>query len=146
MVQQQLRSRKVPKSITKKVAPLAPPPPIHPFSDDSNEDEDDDDIDRLGSASSSSSSASSFVARAVAGPEMKNVRMSPPRESSEEGWRQAANAILAGGPIAVGKGTSRRHFAVVCSSNVNRSIMAQKLLETNDMRAKSYGTGRYHPS
>ncbi|CAN0490424.1 unnamed protein product, partial [Laminaria digitata] len=37
---------------------------------------------------------------------------------------------------------SRRNFAVVCSSNVNRSIMAQILLEKNDMRAKSYGTGR----
>eukprot|EP00904_Undaria_pinnatifida_P004473 jgi/Undpi1/14026/HiC_scaffold_9.g03677.m1 len=63
-------------------------------------------------------------------------------EPKVEEWRKAAEAILAGAPIAVGKGLSRRNFAVVCSSNVNRSIMAQILLEKNDMRAKSYGTGR----
>lgn len=98
---------------------LPPPPPIQPFSDDiaeSNEEE--------GSALSR---------------ETKKVRTLP---KEDEAWRVTAKSILANGPIAVGKGTSRRNFAVVCSSNVNRSIMAQKLLEKHDMRAKSYGTGR----
>lgn len=63
-------------------------------------------------------------------------------QSEPEGWRFIAQKILANGPISVGKGTSRRSFAVVCSSNINRSIMAQKLLEKHDMRARSYGTGR----
>lgn len=37
---------------------------------------------------------------------------------------------------------SRRSFAVVCSSNINRSMMAQDVLERSNMRAKSYGAGR----
>lgn len=43
---------------------------------------------------------------------------------------------------AEGAGNSRRKFAVVCSSNVNRSIMAEILLKKHNMRTRSFGTGR----
>lgn len=117
------------------VRTLPPPPPIMTFSDDTSEED-----------SSSREEITPPDDR-----EPKKIRTttnssSPPRpahlQNEPHGWRAAASAILEGGPITVGKGLSKRSFAVVCSSNVNRSIMAQKLLEENDMRAKSYGTGR----
>ncbi|CAN0417414.1 unnamed protein product, partial [Hapterophycus canaliculatus] len=37
---------------------------------------------------------------------------------------------------------SRKNYAVVCSSNVNRSIMAELILRKHKMRVQSYGTGR----
>lgn len=82
-----------------------------------------------------------------------------------KGWRAAADDILlrAGG-ASVGRGvgvssqaaqcggsvragalvaTSRRKFAVVCSANFNRSMMAHKLLQENRFHVKSFGTGRW---
>ncbi|CAM9733408.1 unnamed protein product [Discosporangium mesarthrocarpum] len=61
-----------------------------------------------------------------------------------EDWRAIAEKVRAGGQQAETQrdGTSRLSFAVVCSSNINRSIMAQKVLQENNMRVKSYGTGR----
>lgn len=78
---------------------------------------------------------------------MKKIRTTPPpppvqQQSEYPGWRAAAIAIQENGPLSVGKGLSRRKYAVVCSSNVNRSIMAQRLLEKHDFSVKSYGTGR----
>lgn len=114
---------------------LRPPPPIQPFSDDSEED----DGAHGGSSSSSSSSAGS-----VEGSEPKRAK----KEQTEvEGWRRRAMAIIdgektAGGAGAEETGNSRRKFAVVCSSNVNRSIMAEILLKKHNMRARSFGTGR----
>lgn len=37
---------------------------------------------------------------------------------------------------------SKRRFAVVCSANFNRSMMAHKLLQENNFQVESYGTGR----
>lgn len=37
---------------------------------------------------------------------------------------------------------SRRRFAVVCSANFNRSMMAHKLLKEHNFQVESYGTGR----
>eukprot|EP00903_Cladosiphon_okamuranus_P006917 g6732.t1 len=61
-----------------------------------------------------------------------------------EGWRTRALAIMDGGkPAGDGEnGTSKKKFAVVCSSNVNRSIMAEILLQKHDIRVRSFGTGR----
>ncbi|CAM9357044.1 unnamed protein product [Ectocarpus fasciculatus] len=122
---------------------LPPPPPIQPFSDDSDDA-------RPGDASSSSSSSSSTGGSAEEG-RRKRAKREPQQEL--EGWRATANAILSagvkdedGGGSSNNKGentgSSRKSFAVVCSSNVNRSIMAEILLKEHDMRAQSYGTGR----
>ncbi|CAM9239197.1 unnamed protein product [Ectocarpus fasciculatus] len=37
---------------------------------------------------------------------------------------------------------SKRRFAVVCSANFNRSMMAHKLLKEHNFQVESYGTGR----
>lgn len=135
----------VSETTTSKPTLLSPPPPIQPFSDDS------DDARPAGDASSSSSLSSSADGSAVEEGRRKRAK----RESQQEleGWRAAANAILSagvkedvgGGRSSRGEssGSSRKSFAVVCSSNVNRSIMAEILLKEHDMRAQSYGTGRY---
>lgn len=123
---------------------LPPPPPIVTFSDDTtttNEGSSSNSSEETATLSSSSSETT--------GRETKKIkRISPPRQAAHQqnepqGWRVAAQAILDKGPVVVGKGLSRRNFAVVCSSNVNRSIMAQRLLERNDFRVRSYGTGRW---
>lgn len=38
--------------------------------------------------------------------------------------------------------TSRWSFAVVCASNVNRSMMAHGVLEAHNIQARSFGVGR----
>lgn len=103
------------------IVPLSPPPPVQQFADDTAESDGEGPV---------------LVPR-----ESKKFRATVVQDVPE-GWRIKAREILANGAIPVGKGTSKRSFAVVCSSNINRSIMAQKLLEKHDMRAKSYGTGR----
>lgn len=123
-----------PTSSASLLVPLPPPPPIQPFSDDSGEE---DGASPGGSSSSSSSSSGG----SVEGEETKRPR----KEQTEvEGWRTRAVAILEGGKQAGDgeKGTSKKKFAVVCSSNVNRSIMAEILLQKHDMRVRSFGTGR----
>ncbi|CAM9387666.1 unnamed protein product [Ectocarpus sp. 4 AP-2014] len=124
---------------------LLPPPPIQPFSDDS------DDARPAGDASSSSSSSSSSAGGSAA-EERRRKRAKREPQQELEGWRAAANAILSAGVKEDGagsrsskgesSGSSRKSFAVVCSSNVNRSIMAEILLKEHGMRAQSYGTGR----
>ncbi|CAM9269126.1 unnamed protein product, partial [Choristocarpus tenellus] len=61
-----------------------------------------------------------------------------------EEWRALAEAVMAGTQESQRKKetVSRRCFAVVCSSNINRSIMAQKVLEENAIRVRSYGAAR----
>jgi len=123
-----------PVSAPAPAVPLPPPPPIQPYSDDSG----DDDGANGGSSSSSSSTGS------VEGVEPKRTKKV---QTEVEGWRRRAMAIIegektAGGAGAEETGTSRRKFAVVCSSNVNRSIMAEILLKKHSMRARSFGTGR----
>ena len=114
----------------KSVVPPRPPPPVQPFSDETKE-----------AANGEPASLPSPVDGQTE-PEAKRRIKEVLEKGKKEEWRKVAEGILAGGPVRVGKGTSKRSFAVVCSSNINRSIMAQKLLEKNDMRAKSYGTGR----
>lgn len=77
------------------------------------------------------------------------------------GWRAKADTILSKAEAGVGGegggeggerlsirggrggSMSRRKFAVVCSANFNRSMMAHKLLEENRFQVESYGTGRW---
>lgn len=123
-------------STSSAVVPLPPPPPIQPFSDDSGEE------DGTSPGVSSSSSSSSSSGGSAEGGGTKRAR----KEQIEvQGWRKRALAILEGDePARDGEiGTSRKKFAVVCSSNVNRSIMAEILLQKHDMRVRSFGTGRY---
>lgn len=77
------------------------------------------------------------------GGEAKRARKE--EQTEVEGWRTRALAIMEGEektPRDGENGTSRKKFAVVCSSNVNRSIMAEILLQKHDMRVRSFGTGR----
>ncbi|CBN77986.1 conserved unknown protein [Ectocarpus siliculosus] len=138
---------RVSETTTSKPTLLPPPPPIQPFSDDS------DDARPAGDAlSSSSSSSSSSAGGSAAAEEGRRKRAKREPQQELEGWRAAANAILSAGVKEDGagsrsskgesSGSSRKSFAVVCSSNVNRSIMAEILLKEHDIRAQSYGTGR----
>lgn len=129
------RSRKGNRRTSQKpIVPFRPPPLVKPFCADSE-----------GDGNGEVNSLSSPIDGQTA-PEPKPKRRRKDemekRPEEEAAWRKVAEGILAGAPVSVGEGTSKKSFAVVCSSNVNRSIMAQKLLEKNDMRAKSYGTGR----
>ncbi|CAM9564823.1 unnamed protein product [Ectocarpus sp. 8 AP-2014] len=47
-----------------------------------------------------------------------------------------------GATKAVAAARSKRRFAVVCSANFNRSMMAHKLLKEHNFQVESYGTGR----
>lgn len=48
-----------------------------------------------------------------------------------------------GGEVIIDRATvHRRSFAVVCSSNMNRSMMAHKVLKSNNMSVRSFGVGR----
>lgn len=106
-----------------------------------------------------SSTASSSPASLSAGPapspssSYKRARfgvIEPP-----EGWREVAESLLRarGGDSAVAEEgelteagpTSRHYYAVVCSANFNRSMMAHKLMLKHGFRVKSYGTGRCVP-
>lgn len=117
----------------KPIVPFRPPPLVKPFRADS-EGDGDGEVNSL---------SSPIDGKTAPEPKPKRRRRDEMEERpEEEAWRKVAEGILAGAPVSVGEGTSKKNFAVVCSSNVNRSIMAQKLLKKNDMRAKSYGTGR----
>ncbi|CAM9195268.1 unnamed protein product [Ectocarpus sp. 12 AP-2014] len=47
-----------------------------------------------------------------------------------------------GATKTVAAARSKRRFAVVCSANFNRSMMAHKLLKEHNFQVESYGTGR----
>ncbi|CAM9518927.1 unnamed protein product [Pylaiella littoralis] len=139
-------------------SPLAPPPAIKPFSYDPDEKDTAQQEGTSSSTPSSSSSSSSSDSSNSFGGSTENgqgggetQRRKRVDQMEVAGWRISANAILEGKAAAGagmretgqgGHGISRRKFAVVCSSNVNRSIMAEILLKENNIRARSFGTGR----